>query len=101
MKLYKRVSRFAYRKLVSKKDDSKLKWAFGLKGGDRISVNGILQIVLDVFPVKRFTKRGWMITDIEILTPLSVGKLDGVYTVLNDDVRPVYRLNIIQDKMAA
>ena len=69
MKLYKRVTRLAYLKIVPKKHQERIKWALSLKLGDLINdCSGFNRHVKTITPDRWKTGQGWFIQDIDFLT---------------------------------
>ena len=69
MKLYKRYSRLAYRRIVNPRREKLLRWGLSIKPGDIINdCSGFNKIIRSVDPYYKFSSRGWAIIDVDYTT---------------------------------
>jgi hypothetical protein len=67
MRIYKRFSRFQFRRAVSRSREKRIQWALSLKPGDLINIcSGFNVVVKDIEPFALFNGRGYAICDVDI-----------------------------------
>lgn len=98
MKLYKRYSKIAYNRRLSKRQQENLKWALSLKPGDIINdCSGFNSIIKEVIPDVRQTKRGWFIYNVDFIVEPFGGSCSLVHCGIEPALTPEQIENRIRE----